>query len=72
MLASVLNSPIAVSASLQVVRAFVSLRQMLSSHAEMAHLYATFEYSLNRRAEAYLGSGKLLESTSTPPSSTSR
>ena len=37
MLATVLNSPIAVKASIQVVRAFVRLRQMLTSNAELAH-----------------------------------
>ena len=36
MLASVLNSPVAVAASIQVVRAFVHLRQMLLSHEELA------------------------------------
>ena len=36
MLASVLNSSIAVRASVQVVRAFVRLRRMLASNAELA------------------------------------
>lgn len=36
MLASVLNSVVAVNASIQVVRAFISLRKMLSSHVELA------------------------------------
>jgi hypothetical protein len=36
MLASVLNSEIAVQASVQVVRAFIRLRQLLSSHVELA------------------------------------
>lgn len=36
MLASVLNSPIAVQTSVLVVRAFVKLRQMLASNAELA------------------------------------
>jgi hypothetical protein len=36
MLASVLNSPIAVHASLQVVRAFVRLREILSTHKDLA------------------------------------
>ncbi len=36
MLASVLNSPIAVAASIEVVKAFVRLRQMLASNAELA------------------------------------
>ena len=36
MLASVLNSPVAVEASIQVVRAFVQLRSMLAAHADLA------------------------------------
>lgn len=37
MLATVLNSPIAVRASLQVVRAFVRLRELLASNATLVH-----------------------------------
>ena len=36
MLANVLNSPVAVRASVQVVRAFVRLRQLLATHADLA------------------------------------
>ena len=36
MLASVLNSPVAVRASVFVVRAFVKLREVLSAHKELA------------------------------------
>ena len=36
MLATVLNSPIAVQSSIQVVRVFVRLRQMLASNKELA------------------------------------
>jgi len=36
MLASVLNSPIAVQASIVVVRAFIRLREILSTHKELA------------------------------------
>jgi hypothetical protein len=43
MLASVLNSPIAVEASIQVVRAFVQLRGMLTTHAELARKLADLE-----------------------------
>ncbi|MDA8241825.1 MAG: ORF6N domain-containing protein [Nitrospiraceae bacterium] len=43
MLASVLNSPIAVQTSVQVVRAFVRLRQMLASNAELAGKLAALE-----------------------------
>jgi hypothetical protein len=36
MLAAILNSPVAVQASIQIVRAFVRLRQMLASNKELA------------------------------------
>ena len=43
MLASVLNSPIAIEASIQVVRAFVRLREMLASHKDLARKLAALE-----------------------------
>lgn len=43
MAASVLNSPRAVETSVQVVRAFVRLRQMLASNAELSRKMATLE-----------------------------
>ena len=49
MLATVLNSSIAVRASLQVVRAFVRLREMLASNAVLAHKLAELE----RRVEGH-------------------
>jgi hypothetical protein len=36
MLAAVLNSPVAVEASIQVVRAFVRLRALVAAHEELA------------------------------------
>lgn len=36
MLASVLNSPVAVAASVRVVRAFVAMREQLAAHRELA------------------------------------
>ena len=36
MLASVLNTPVAINASIQVVRAFVRLREMLVAHKDLA------------------------------------
>jgi hypothetical protein len=36
MLASVLNSPVAIKSSLVVVRAFVRLRQLLTTHKDLA------------------------------------
>jgi len=43
MLASVLNSPIAVSASIQIVRAFVKLRELLATHKDLAEKLGTLE-----------------------------
>lgn len=43
MLASLLNSPIAVQASVQVARAFVSLREMLASHKDLARTLEELE-----------------------------
>ncbi|MBI3597000.1 MAG: ORF6N domain-containing protein [Nitrospirae bacterium] len=43
MAANVLNSPIAVRASLQVVRAFVRLREMLATHKDLARKLEALE-----------------------------
>src|SRR3972149_4260164 len=43
MLASVLNSEIAVKASIQVVRAFVRLREMIATHKELARRLESLE-----------------------------
>ena len=43
MLASVLNSPVAVEASIQVVRAFVRLREILATHKELANKLVELE-----------------------------
>ncbi len=43
MLASVLNSPVAVAASIQIVRAFNRLRQLATSHKESAAALAELE-----------------------------
>ncbi|MCI0420505.1 MAG: ORF6N domain-containing protein, partial [Acidobacteria bacterium] len=43
MLANVLNSDRAVEASVQVVRAFVRLRRLLASHAELARKLEALE-----------------------------
>ena len=36
MIATILNSPVAVQASIQVVRAFVKLREILATHKDLA------------------------------------
>lgn len=48
MLASVLNSPVAVRASLQVVRAFVKLREMLSMNKELVQKLAQLERKIEK------------------------
>jgi len=46
MAASVLNSPRAVEVSVFIVRAFVKLRLMISTHKELSHKIAQFERKL--------------------------
>lgn len=48
MLATVLNSPIAVRASIQVVRAFIRLRRMLSTNKELAHKLTQLERKIEK------------------------
>ena len=49
MLASVLNSPVAVHASIQVVRAFIRLREILAAHRELARKLADLEKKYDKR-----------------------
>jgi hypothetical protein len=58
MLASVLNSPIAVEASVQVVRAFVRLREMLSSHKDLARKLAALERKYDQQFQVVFGAIK--------------
>jgi hypothetical protein len=54
MLASVLNSEIAIQASLFVVRAFVHLRRLLAPHKQLAAKLAEIEQRVGRHDEAIL------------------
>jgi len=59
MLASVLNSPRAIAANIEIVRVFVRLRQALAANAELAKRLAVVEAKLDQhRAET---GGKLAE-----------
>lgn len=49
MLASVLNSPVAVQASIQVVRAFIHLREILATHKELARKLAELEQKYDKQ-----------------------
>lgn len=48
MLANVLRSPVAMRASIQVVRAFVRLRQMLLTHADLARKIKALEHRVGK------------------------
>jgi cell division protein FtsB len=52
MLASVLNSPVAVEASVRVVRAFVYLREQLMANRELARKFAELEKRLDAQDES--------------------
>lgn len=48
MLASILNSPVAVQASIQVVRAFIKLREILSTHKELSAKFELLENKIEK------------------------
>ena len=52
MLASVLNSPVAIEASVRVVRAFVYLREQLASNKKIAQKFAELENRLDSQDES--------------------
>ncbi len=52
MLASVLNSGVAIEASVRVVRAFVRLREMISANAELSHRLGELERKMDAHDEA--------------------
>jgi len=52
MLASVLNSPVAVEASVRVVRAFVGMREQLAAHKELAKKLDELEHHVSGHDEA--------------------
>ena len=49
MLASVLTSKIAVDVSIQIVRAFVHLRELITSHKELARKLEALEHEYDAR-----------------------
>ena len=68
MLASVLSSPIAVQASVQVVRAFVRLREMLAANRVLARRLAALELKYDARFKYVFDAiRKLTASPKDPP-----
>jgi len=69
MLATVLNSPIAVKASIQVVRAFVRLRQMLASNADLARKLNALEKQYDEQFKVVFDA---IRELMTPPAHTKK
>jgi len=67
MLASVLNSPKAVQASIFVVRAFVRLREFLSTHKELAQKLGELEKKVGKHDEAIQAIVDTLRQLMQPP-----
>jgi hypothetical protein len=60
MLASILNSPVAVKASIQVVRAFIQLRQIVSTHEELLRKVNILERKYDSQFQAVFDAIKSL------------
>jgi hypothetical protein len=67
MLASVLNSAVAIDASVRVVRAFVRLREIISANAELAGKFAQLERRLDSHDEAIAQLFAAIRQLLTPP-----
>ena len=67
MLASVLNSPVAIEASIQVVRAFLKFRSMLAAHKELAMKIAELEKKYDGQFEIVFRAIKRLIAPPEPP-----
>lgn len=72
MLASVLNSPGAIEASIYVVRAFVKLREILSTHKELAQKLKELEYKIETHDEQITAIFEAINQLLAPPPATKR
>jgi hypothetical protein len=73
MAASILNTPRAIDVSVYVIRAFVKLRELLSTHKELAEKFAELEPKVSSHDEAVqslvVAIRRLLQFPPSPPSS---
>jgi hypothetical protein len=67
MAASVLNTPVAVAISIEVVRAFVRLRQLLISHEDLARKLEAVEARLVGHDEQFAVVFEAIQELMTPP-----
>ena len=72
MLASVLNSDVAVQASVRVVRAFVHLREMVAGNAALAAKLAELERRLDSHDESIANLFRAIRQLLTPPTKQKR
>ena len=67
MLASILNSPTAVQASIAVVRAFIHLREILATHKELARKLAALEKRIQGHDEEIVAIFEAIRQLMAPP-----
>ncbi len=67
MLASVLNSPVAVQASIAVVRAFIRLREILTTHKELARKLEQLEERIEGHDEEIVAIFEAIRELMAPP-----
>ncbi len=67
MLASVLNSVLAVAASVRVVRAFIQLREMIAANADLSQRLTELERKVDTHDEAIVGLFASLQQLLNPP-----
>ena len=68
MLASVLNSPVAIEASIQVVRAFLQFRSILAAHKDLARKIADLETKYDGQFEVvFTAIKRLIAAPREPP-----
>jgi hypothetical protein len=67
MLASVLNSPVAIQASLAVVRAFIRLRELLATHKQLARKLNQLENRLGEHDEEITALFEAIRQLMEPP-----
>jgi ORF6N domain len=72
MLASVLNSPVAVEASVRVVRAFIYFREQLAANRELARKVAELEGHVGRHDQAIRELFEAIHQLLEPPAGTQR
>ena len=72
MLSSVLNSPQAIAVNIEIMRAFVQLREWLSSNKELASKLAALEHKLQTHDTAIAGILNAIRELMKPPAPPSR